>query len=915
MPSEAMHVAEARPQLLELCAVLDFVGVEDWANACARGKWPVAERIDSHCVSLLNQRYTAAIGIEPTIQEYRKAVRERNTRLCVRLLRRIAAQDSGARHWEEDLRAFERSRQAEMVVECRAAHASADSGALESLLCEIDEKWHVAPDPQLAKEIRSVHCAVLDRKANDLGVSLLASASTAHSSGRVDELERTLRDYDKLVADGRFRPDESAEKTLVRARMWLAEEQARRAADSAYASDLASLTALAACNPPTAECEQAWLRLQRHGRHIPEDVTQTALAAIARHRKSMVLKRRMVLALSVAAIITVAAGVAAGVSRWRYLQEEAHWCRAAESTFEARDLPGFSDLAKHPPMYRPVLVGRHIGASPSVLAWTTRTDELAGLADDRTAGFLRTQARLMTIREGGFTEPGEHVIALFREARDLALTGEHVAFLDECERDWQASNDARIAPLLADLASTMPTITAFRTNTLSQVASTISSLRGTLTRAIQIKGASAETYKKVASASNDVAAIEVALAPRLSQYALISGAATPTGYMEALADYSESFPDDSLSRGAAEILQLGPKAYTAFLDIWKEQDLHRRALAERIATQWPAVKLAVGALVREDALLGLRFFSYQDMFDERPVVRFVKGTLKDSGSSVGSSQYRGKVYLPKAEDIVADFRDTTVPRAQALSVAPMYHCKLLKELLSGLDGVQPQDAVGFMLTALTRIVRAPTWDGEDASGVGTDLLSPILKLQLLTFFCEQTVRLTGRESAPQLELALEEMRAVDISEVDWLCVKNPRARSVSGTCSAVLAKHFPSNDWTLELSVRALAERAAVERGVVWSGCVDSTRPDVILWRGITPREAWVLRTASDGAVTLRMALVSQDGKALRRCTPLLPCEPLLSPKDDSLTAQALQRIGRDLSIADPSAVTAFLPINWPRID
>ena len=108
MMSEAMHIAENKPILLDVAACLDFVGVEEWAELCAMEQWPQAERIDAGAVDILNENYGAATKLEPAIRRYRQIVRQKDTEECVRLLRQISLLDPTNPNWRKDLQAFEK---------------------------------------------------------------------------------------------------------------------------------------------------------------------------------------------------------------------------------------------------------------------------------------------------------------------------------------------------------------------------------------------------------------------------------------------------------------------------------------------------------------------------------------------------------------------------------------------------------------------------------------------------------------------------------------------------------------------------------------------------------------------------------------------------------------------------------------
>ena len=912
MLSEAMHAAESKPVLLDLCAALDFVGVEEWASLCGKSNWSIPEWIDSASLAVLNEHYASAIALEPVLKRYRRAVREKNTGQCIQILHQLISIAPDSKNWQEDLQAFEKRRISEIEAAYPAATQQDDSATLASFLQELEREWVIQLDPSLKNAVNNAYGSVRKKEATEEGRKLVVEISEAYSALDYKDLLICVQRYQALLADGYFHPDANTALQFDEANAWFLAEKARRDADLSYETDLNELHVELRREPPTENIERVWMSLLSHKRDIPNDLAKKARAAIETYKILAFRRKRRILVGGVCATLAVVAAILATVWRVQYLREELHWCGQLKQAFESYDLAGFEQIMGEIPEYRSVLFGNFLATSQGVQEWGQRAGELKQRVDERTAKFDEKCAVLEVIREQNFKEDAVRIAALMDEARELAFTEDQHPFVQRFEMDWRTNSDSLINALTRDLALKMPAITAFWTNSFPVVEEKIISASKILQEALTIKGASPATYQRLTSYEAEIDDLKYASSRRARKYSRIASANSVVRYVEAIAEYSNEFPDDLLSKTADQVVNIGSEAYRDFLGIWQEQNLLIKKRTATISKTWLELQRTIDALGEEELLSDLHFYEDKDVLDREPTVRFLKGEFKEVAGSIRNYNYRGKVYVPTSRDQIASFWDRTVPRSIRNSVAPMWHCEILRSTLSNLDRVQPQDALSVLLGTIDELVRTPVWDGEQNATLKSTLINSFLKMKLVSFFSRQAVTLTVTDKLPQLEAAIKDMRAADDPTLEWLCIKNSKIGEIDKVCAGVLDKHFSNCDWMLQRRLVSLAEDLVVTRGVQWVGSVHLYNSGTVNWRMNKPKEAWVARPTASENLVLRVALLQSANGKYRLCTPLLPGEPLLAPTDGSVTSVVLRKMCTEAGIKDVTTVSKLLPKNWP---
>ncbi len=161
--SEAIHLADCQPNLLEMTAALDVPEIAAWETLCAGYGWARADRISVDGAQELNEAYAIEQPMKELLARHRwLALARAPLDLRLLALRQLAKLDPGNPAWELDISAFEQVRLREVKNEVNTAMKQRDLPAIDRLLAEVKSPgWsHEVPKEivtALARASQSLH--------------------------------------------------------------------------------------------------------------------------------------------------------------------------------------------------------------------------------------------------------------------------------------------------------------------------------------------------------------------------------------------------------------------------------------------------------------------------------------------------------------------------------------------------------------------------------------------------------------------------------------------------------------------------------------------------------------------------------------------------------------------------------------
>ena len=294
-PRQAVQLAEASPDLLNLITLIAFSETEQWRELCADQGWPVPEAIDEKAVRRLNDCYNAGITSGDALyRDYRRAMLKRNEEAALAVLKSIG-------RFNPD----DKDTQAELArLDARVLKLRLD--ALEKSLAENDEQavvrraiqieefgFQKRPTGGVWQTAQLVRCK-----------ELLTSLERLRSANRWQDGLDYSEQVQSLIATHKLKPSPEMAKRLKVAELWISTEQRSAENDAELRSLVSKLRQMlresaerdldgpkgspAEWETEFQELNQLWHNIEVHGKPVTEELGN------AYHQHCASLKRAMV---------------------------------------------------------------------------------------------------------------------------------------------------------------------------------------------------------------------------------------------------------------------------------------------------------------------------------------------------------------------------------------------------------------------------------------------------------------------------------------------------------------------------------------------------------------------------------------------------------------------------------------------
>lgn len=904
MMSEAMHIAENKPILLDVAACLDFVGVEEWAELCAMEQWPQAERIDAGAVDILNENYGAATKLEPAIRRYRQIVRQKDTEECVRLLRQISLLDPTNPNWRKDLQAFEKKRVKELAPIIDAYATKHDEDGLVAVLEELQEDWIAVPPAELISQGQSSLRLTREKKALERGQALIRDISDAYSAQDYDGLEMLIREYNGLLVSGYFTPPEDIVIQFEDASSWFVAEQARRNAEQSFAQDMAALDELLDRSSPTGGEEQLLLRLQSHDRPLPDGLVPRTREAMETYRINMRRKNILIGVACALAAIVVSSSICFVVWRKQLAREKERWVSDFSAAYKSYNLPEYSRLVDELPLYRPALFGKFLAQDPDIVEWLMKRDALAASIQARLAEYDRICGTLSDIKKSGYKGKAQTIEDTIASVSRVADSPDKKAFIDAYRTEWRATKNAELQALIDRLEISTPPLTVFQKYDIDDVAAIIEATRIIYEDGAQIEAASTHLVDRYQGFASELSSLDEEITERRAKLLVVKNATTATCYTEALEGYATEFPEDFVSTNIAQLLST-ITIYPNFMTIWQQAKEAKQESNRDLVKAVPVVREAIDSLADDDQLSRLKVAF---MLRRRSV-----GFAVPSASTLqrSTSLRACPIYIPEEGDTVPSFSRLSQTTYGSSKINEMKHCTFINALCDEMRTVSSEGLPLLLLRKAREVAIAPVWKPfDDRIPLPDQFLNSCLKLQMTLFICRQIESLLGKDAVVGLSAATDAMAAAD-GDISFLCIKNPKLATINRSAEIILNQHFSKNSFVTTYLLQNALTRTALKRGIKWVGTVSLTDAKKIEWKDSKIAELWAIR--SDHGRPRLLIVGQRIGNRLSLKVPLVKGEPLFAPADGSSTKTQLQSVAKALgSSTDLSRFVATFPDIWP---
>ncbi|TXI08320.1 MAG: hypothetical protein E6Q76_07305 [Rhizobium sp.] len=422
--SEALHLAEASPNLLDVVAVLDFPEREQFVDVVGMYFLNPPEPLLLDVASELNEAYAQHAPLQKLLDSQRLLALG-HAPLAERLtvLRQLAELDP-APHWESDIREMERARLQQMSAEGRAAAKQGDTATIKTLLKEAQaDHWYESVPPQLVRELKALTNQVQRGQARQRIEELSQELHAAFSALDAGQ-GRTLREeWNRLQQVAQVAEDEKLWQQVLPIFEWLIDEDRKRETEQAYDTAVVQLTrALDQVQVTSRQLKTLGSTVERMGRALPaplDSVYRTRLAEVEQAEKS---RKWLLFGGSFAAFATVA-GLFSLVIVWSLQAEQTKRLAATVATLVEE---GKLAEARQVVSQRP--------AQTTSEAWTVSVKKLVAAETAESDRVKRFRSEIETVKES--VDPVQ-IEAALKEARGLARTTDEKIELGKLQSGWQ----------------------------------------------------------------------------------------------------------------------------------------------------------------------------------------------------------------------------------------------------------------------------------------------------------------------------------------------------------------------------------------------------------------------------------------------------------------------------------------------
>ena len=310
--SEAIHLAEEQPNLLELISQLDLPDPQAWAEFCQNNGLPVPPPLQLERAAQLNEAYSQEQPLEHLFSRHRLlALSRAPVRERLDVMRKIATLDAGNSNWEKDIRIFEKARLKELPSAFYNAAKNHDTRAIAGLNDELNQQqWYEPAPADLASAVAEAHARVQRGALEAELKKLVEPLRDAFAARSVQECQALVQRWKHMMGNAGITavaPELMDEIKPVVA--FITEQTKRDEYVRRFNESCKTFSKMLDADSPDAQLEAGYAKLKEFKEEIPEDLTRRYMAKKTGRRKDIERKHKVkliVIAGSLAAVIIIA---------------------------------------------------------------------------------------------------------------------------------------------------------------------------------------------------------------------------------------------------------------------------------------------------------------------------------------------------------------------------------------------------------------------------------------------------------------------------------------------------------------------------------------------------------------------------------------------------------------------------------
>jgi hypothetical protein len=336
MRSEAIHLADVQPTLLDVVATLYFQELPEWGELCLAYEMTAPPKLLMEVAQEVNESYAAEQPIQSLLARHRLlALVQAPLAERIDVMRELAGQDAQNPWWEEDLRVFETARLGQLRGEAATAVRERDGGRVGRLLVELEAPGWRAPVPaDLTRALQqSAHEIRRDEVLRELRATL-PELEAAYNAMDFAEADRLLSAWDARAADANPLPDDVRER-VAPVRDWTTGERRRHATEQRFRADCVRLKHAAETQAPTPELLELRSAAEAHGLPLPAELVALAYGLLEQRERARRRRVRRNVALASVAVLLCMAGVGWVIRDQMLARQARQWARQVTQHVES----------------------------------------------------------------------------------------------------------------------------------------------------------------------------------------------------------------------------------------------------------------------------------------------------------------------------------------------------------------------------------------------------------------------------------------------------------------------------------------------------------------------------------------------------------------------------------------------------
>ncbi|MCL2649187.1 MAG: hypothetical protein FWD61_19665, partial [Phycisphaerales bacterium] len=583
--SEAIHMADENPNLLDLVAALDLPDPQTWTDYCQNNGLAVPPPLQLDRAQQLNEAYSQDQPLEHLLARHRLlALSRAPVRERLNTMRRIAQLDQGNAAWEKDIRVFEKARLHELPHAFHSAVKNRQDQAIADLMAELtQEPWFEAIPVELSTAVSDAYSRMQRIGTETELRKLLVPLRDAYAAQSLHECKGLVARWKKIMAHYQVTsvaPELTDEIKPVVA--FITEQEKREDYLKRFRDSCTAFSRMLDQDASDSDLEAGYARLHEFKEPIPEELTQR-YAGKQTYRQQRI-ERTHKLRLTAATATAAAVVIVVLVSGYFMMQssDAAKWAQKIRAANQDRNIPlaqkYIEELKKS---------SSSLARDASVAAAIRDTDQLIAKRD-RDSVQLQDNIQRLTAAAAFATPIDANPAAPLEPLLDLISSLEQTLAAADSHGDlsW-VDIEKKYAAARIELDSLLSKVKNHASNTVraevEQADAKISALSGSPSEQSatlsQVSGRMT-TLKNAHGIDPDAVAAATALLTKIDQHRsnlealqnvaaaldAVRQATTPDDLAKALAAFAEKYPDDPRT---AEFIQAKDRlSYVKSIDAW-----------------------------------------------------------------------------------------------------------------------------------------------------------------------------------------------------------------------------------------------------------------------------------------------------------------------------------------------------------